>query len=652
MSVRNTLAAALAAAVLLAGCKEQTPIPHTPTIIKIVSGGGQSGDLSSALDSALVVQVLDGATKPVAGVSLTWTQSGGGSLSATIDDQRQRRQVDCQMDARADAPAMQVVTVTSTQIAGVSVSFVANNGATITGTVTAAGGTPFAHVLAFAGARRATLSPLERARTRRFSPEPDRRWVQERRARVWRAPASSAYRSMAVARAGVRADQANGRDAVEAARAQPGRDFAGDGRRAHQASTTRRRSTRSMAALRSGSERRLGRTRRDHLDSRRRAAPACAVLTLSAPFANQPAGERRVSADADCPNDPIYLGAVLVGEHDRSAASLGYHDRQPERHRRVDRHGHSVRSSEHRGESHERRLRLRHRRSSSTTPQNLCDGGNLHARPPVMATDPIQTLPIPTISSSTVLGNCWAHSTLGDHGLWTAGIIGAVGNQRLGFAGVNWTVKIRPIRVLGYHGKWQSASTSRRACCTRRDFPRSGKTAFPFRRHASADHQHEPGRNRREHDSAQDAVTAATNAGSLDRCVGGKRRHRRSVPDVSGGVSERHGRCRGWHGRRARDVFERRDVSSPSPRRAATSASTTTAAAAFWVLVGTFPRASRPYFLRLRNVGLGAIRLRDRCAAARTDADALRRRSFARASSNSRRDQRVRRAATSSDGES
>src|SRR6185503_12008749 len=47
---------------------------------------------------------------------------------------------------------------------------------------------------------------------------------------------------------------------------------------------------------------------------------------------------------------------------------------------------------------------------------------------------------------------CWQHNDLGDHGLWTAGIIGDVGNQALGVAGVNWNVKIRPIRVLGITG--------------------------------------------------------------------------------------------------------------------------------------------------------------------------------------------------------
>ncbi|HEX3867274.1 MAG TPA: S8 family serine peptidase, partial [Gemmatimonadaceae bacterium] len=45
--------------------------------------------------------------------------------------------------------------------------------------------------------------------------------------------------------------------------------------------------------------------------------------------------------------------------------------------------------------------------------------------------------------------NCWQPSEAGDHGLWTAGIIGEAGNDGQYGNGVNWTVRIRPIRVLG-----------------------------------------------------------------------------------------------------------------------------------------------------------------------------------------------------------
>lgn len=42
--------------------------------------------------------------------------------------------------------------------------------------------------------------------------------------------------------------------------------------------------------------------------------------------------------------------------------------------------------------------------------------------------------------------------TSGNHGLHVAGTIGAVGNDGMGVTGVNWTVRIRPVRVLGVGG--------------------------------------------------------------------------------------------------------------------------------------------------------------------------------------------------------
>src|SRR5512143_575050 len=43
-------------------------------------------------------------------------------------------------------------------------------------------------------------------------------------------------------------------------------------------------------------------------------------------------------------------------------------------------------------------------------------------------------------------------TTSGNHGLHVAGTIGAVGNDGIGVTGVNWTVRIRPVRVLGVSG--------------------------------------------------------------------------------------------------------------------------------------------------------------------------------------------------------
>jgi subtilisin family serine protease len=41
---------------------------------------------------------------------------------------------------------------------------------------------------------------------------------------------------------------------------------------------------------------------------------------------------------------------------------------------------------------------------------------------------------------------------LGNHGLHVAGTIGAVGNDGVGVTGINWNVRIRPVRVLGVNG--------------------------------------------------------------------------------------------------------------------------------------------------------------------------------------------------------
>jgi subtilisin family serine protease len=65
---------------------------------------------------------------------------------------------------------------------------------------------------------------------------------------------------------------------------------------------------------------------------------------------------------------------------------------------------------------------------------------------------------IPTIPASyfDTTGTCFDPADFGGHGLHVAGTIGAVGNDVLGVTGVNWAVRIRPIRVLGVAGFGQT----------------------------------------------------------------------------------------------------------------------------------------------------------------------------------------------------
>lgn len=61
----------------------------------------------------------------------------------------------------------------------------------------------------------------------------------------------------------------------------------------------------------------------------------------------------------------------------------------------------------------------------------------------------------PTITASYSLDStktCYNPDAIGAHGVHVAGTIGAVGNDRIGVTGVNWTVRIRPVRGLGVGG--------------------------------------------------------------------------------------------------------------------------------------------------------------------------------------------------------
>ncbi|HEX7335598.1 MAG TPA: galactose oxidase-like domain-containing protein [Gemmatimonadales bacterium] len=75
------LAALLAISVIRCG-GGGTP-PTTPTQIAVVSGDGQTGRIDQPLADALVVAVTDESGNAVPGVSVTWAAQGGGSVSAT-----------------------------------------------------------------------------------------------------------------------------------------------------------------------------------------------------------------------------------------------------------------------------------------------------------------------------------------------------------------------------------------------------------------------------------------------------------------------------------------------------------------------------------------------------------------------------------------
>jgi serine protease len=87
----------------------------------------------------------------------------------------------------------------------------------------------------------------------------------------------------------------------------------------------------------------------------------------------------------------------------------------------------------------------------SMAPDSLCAGGAIDNADDGNGYDPDPSIPddfIPNNDNTCLMG----HFSIGGHGLHVAGTVGAVGNDGLVVTGVNWTVSIRPVRVLGLLG--------------------------------------------------------------------------------------------------------------------------------------------------------------------------------------------------------
>jgi subtilisin family serine protease len=85
---------------------------------------------------------------------------------------------------------------------------------------------------------------------------------------------------------------------------------------------------------------------------------------------------------------------------------------------------------------------------SGSIPIPLCEGGTIDLAGDGDGYDPDPTSPA-SYAYDVGFQCAFGPQELGNHGLYVAGIIGAVGNDGAGISGVNWTVRIRPVRVLG-----------------------------------------------------------------------------------------------------------------------------------------------------------------------------------------------------------
>ena len=85
------------------------------------------------------------------------------------------------------------------------------------------------------------------------------------------------------------------------------------------------------------------------------------------------------------------------------------------------------------------------------SPYPVCAGGTADNTGDGDGYDPDPTDPV-SYDYDFTNGCITGPSALGNHGLHVAGTIGAVGNNGVGGTGVNWTVRIRPVRVLDVIG--------------------------------------------------------------------------------------------------------------------------------------------------------------------------------------------------------
>ncbi len=442
MSSRAILCVGLVAAFCVASCSDSGPTSHSPTHLIIVSGAKQSGDVSAALAEPLVVQALDASNKSVSGVALTWTVTGGGTVSAqsTNTDKDGKATVTWTLSSNA---GVQVVTVTSAQISNASISFIADNGATISGTVSNAGGLPFGASFSRSSTRASRLS-TQRVIGHQLSP--NRIVVGFKSGTLGLASVgSSSYQSMSNARVALSRLQSSVASltkahpishaeispAILAARFKIDDTLQIDAvmRSMREDPSVEWVERDEIVTVHDGAPRPMAVKRYPQLEVTPTITPSVTAKYPNDRFffeqywaANMIDLPRAWTLTTGSPN--VVVASVDMGirfDHPDIAVSLTTDGYDFVSHIAFD-------SSEVR-----------------------CDGtalGTLDGDgdgPDADPTDPDD------VEFDGFFG-CWDHSQLGDHGLWTAGIIGAAGNDGAGLSGVNWAVKIRPIRVLGITG--------------------------------------------------------------------------------------------------------------------------------------------------------------------------------------------------------
>jgi Subtilase family/Bacterial pre-peptidase C-terminal domain len=447
------LAPAVLAMAFAAGCKNSESPGSTssgPTRLVIVSGSNQTGNVSSALSAPLVVQVLNGSNQGVSGVSITWTLTGGGSVSPSTSTTDSQGQASVTWTL-GSTPGAQTATATSSALTGAAVSFVAGTGAAITGAVTIANPDP----TSFLSAARATAQPRAAGSRALAAPRYSNAGVEvmfHNQSFHVAAAGAPAYRSMDVAVATATALQQR---LGVLTRGLPVRDARVSPAilAAHLTLTDSTKIESVIAALQADPS--VASVTRDVIVTIHDGAPAPQAARFTTAPTRSAGTARPTGAATALPNDPYYAyqswnlnmvdmpraWALTTGSTAFSVAviDMGVRLDDPRVAPAFTSDGYDF--------------------VSQTTLASLgydsvgtfCTGGatftTIDGNGPPHA-DP--TDPDDIYLDNT--GTCWEHNSLGDHGQWTSGIIGAVGNDGQAVTGVEWNARIRPIRVLGITG--------------------------------------------------------------------------------------------------------------------------------------------------------------------------------------------------------
>jgi subtilisin family serine protease len=454
------LLAVLASLAIACGGDSSTPPDLSqPAKLTLVSGDGQSGN-GSALPTPLVVRVTDPRDGPVAGVAITWSTSDAtASLTGTTTTTDEQGQAKTNWMLGTSA-GRQTVTATTPALPGAQAVFQATSGGVLSGGVTVQSAPP----VAFSALSRGGLSPSGLSASGLSA--------NAVRARMIVQP-SNAARQLATAGMATRRLIVEFRETATATRATVGRaamrsnvGMMQQALATHVASHRVTRAELSPAVLAARVTVPDGVAMQEAAAALRADASIASVtedrvVSMLAPYAAFPATPVRAVGEASTlalaggmpgllPNDPILQPTLW--HYNLVDAPRGWSRATGSRSVLVAVVDNGIRF-DHPAMGVGAASNLTHDGYNFVTggdrlsaPEPVCQGGTTTLPEAGPGADPTQP------DDLIWFGDCWYRNTLGNHGLHVAGTIGAVGNDGIGIAGLNWQVSIRPVRVLDITG--------------------------------------------------------------------------------------------------------------------------------------------------------------------------------------------------------